>query len=75
MEGPFIGSEALDAGRVRKHQLRSLSRYRAIFPGVYISADLDLTFARRVEAAWLWFGAAGGRHRPDGSAAVWRQVD
>lgn len=50
---PFLGTEALRAGVVRKHQLRS-SRCVALFPGVYVPADHELTFADRVEAAWLW---------------------
>lgn len=49
---PFIGSEALAAGAVRKHQLRS--DYRSVFPGVYADADLELTVERRAKAAWLW---------------------
>ena len=31
---PFIGSEALANGLVRKHQLRT--NYRAVFPNVYV---------------------------------------
>ena len=52
--GPFLGSEAVQAGLVRKHELRS-SGYHAIFPGVYLPARTEgITFAQRVEAAWLW---------------------
>ena len=50
--GPFLGVEALDAGSVRKHQLRS--QYTAIFPGVYLPLGMVPSFAQRVEAAWLW---------------------
>lgn len=56
ISGPFVGSEAVRAGLVRKHELRS-SKYRAIFPGVYLHRQDQLsviTFAQRVEAAWLW---------------------
>lgn len=52
MDEPFIGAEALQAGVVRKHLLRS--RYQAIFPGVYLPAGTKPTFAQRVRAAWLW---------------------
>lgn len=50
--GPFIGIEALQCGRVRKHELRS--RYHALFPGVYIPRGVKPTFAQRSEGAWLW---------------------
>jgi hypothetical protein len=49
---PFIGSEAIDAGLVRKHELRS--RYRAIFPDVYLRFDLEATLRQRAVAGWLW---------------------
>lgn len=51
--GPFIGTEAVNAGLVRKHQLRS-GFYCAIYPGIYLPTGIELTFACRVEAAWLW---------------------
>jgi very-short-patch-repair endonuclease len=50
--GPFIGTEAVSSGLLRKHQLRS--GFLAVYPGVYLPATLEPTFARRVEAAWLW---------------------
>lgn len=49
---PFVGVEALDAGLLRKHHLRSL--YVAIFPGVYLPRGVHPTFRQRAEAAWLW---------------------
>jgi hypothetical protein len=52
VDGPFLGSEALSRGLVRKHELRS--KYLAHFPGVYFPADMRPNFAQRVEAAWLW---------------------
>lgn len=52
MDGPFLGTEALDAGLVRKHELRS--KYRAIFPGVYLLQGIEPSFRHRVEGAWLW---------------------
>jgi hypothetical protein len=51
---PFIGSEALASGALSRHQLRS--RYRAVFPNVYVSNDAQLSLERRVFAAWLWSG-------------------
>jgi very-short-patch-repair endonuclease len=58
---PFIGAEAVNDGLVRKHQLRS--GFCAIYPGVYLPAGIEPTFAHRVEAAWLWSrrkGVIGG---------------
>ncbi|MBB5166912.1 DUF559 domain-containing protein [Mycobacterium sp. AZCC_0083] len=49
---PFVGSEALAAGLVRKHELRS--RFRSVFPDVYVGADVDLTLQLRAVAGWLW---------------------
>jgi very-short-patch-repair endonuclease len=51
-EQPFIGSEALTAGTLHRHQLRS--RFRAVFPDVYALRGLDLTLQQRTTAAWLW---------------------
>lgn len=53
INGPFVGAEALNAGLVRKHQLRS-GIFAAIYPGIYLPAALAPTFARRAEGAWLW---------------------
>ena len=52
MESPFIGAEAINAGLVRKHELRS--RLSAIFPGVYLPRTEPPSFRQRAEAAWLW---------------------
>lgn len=54
LNGAFIGSEALAAGLVRKHQLRS--GYQAIFPDVYVPNAMAPTLAQRTRAAWLWSG-------------------
>lgn len=51
-EEPFIASEALSSGLLRPHQLRS--RYRAVFPNVYVRRDHQLTLRDRAVAAWLW---------------------
>jgi hypothetical protein len=52
MTEPFIGSEALAAGSLSRHQLRT--RYRAVLPNVYVSNDAQLSIERRISAAWLW---------------------
>ena len=49
---PFVGSEALANGLVRKHELRS--HYRTVFPDVYVAKDQILTVHRRAVAGWLW---------------------
>ncbi len=56
-DGPFIGSEARASGIVRKHELRS--RYRAIFPDVYMPRAAVPTLRQRAEAAWLWSNRNG----------------
>jgi len=63
--GPFIASEALAAGLVNRHQLRT--RYRPILPGIYIHTSALPTLYDRTEGAWLW----SGRHAVvAGSAAA-----
>lgn len=49
---PFIGSEAVGAAMLRPHQLRS--RFRAVFPDVYVRRDQQLSLRQRSVAAWLW---------------------
>jgi very-short-patch-repair endonuclease len=49
---PFVGSEALANGAIRKHQLRAL--YRAEFPDIYVPKRAVLTTPQRARAAWLY---------------------
>ena len=57
MSDVFIGSEAVLQGRLTPYQLRS--RFRWIYPDVYL-ADYSLPSLRqRSEAAWLWSGRRG----------------
>ncbi len=51
-EWPFLGSEALERGLLRKHHLRAF--YRAVFPDVYAPLDAKLGIDQRARAAWLW---------------------
>ncbi|TFV59896.1 hypothetical protein E4P42_05820 [Mycobacterium sp. PS03-16] len=51
-EDPFIGSEALAAGRLTPHALRT--RFRAVYPDVYVRRDVEWNARRRAMAAWLW---------------------
>jgi hypothetical protein len=57
MSDVFIGSEAVLQGSLTPYQLRS--RFRRIYPDVYL-ADYSLPSLRhRSEAAWLWSGRRG----------------
>jgi hypothetical protein len=49
---PFVGSEAIASGAIRKHQLRG--QCRLVFPDVYTQKDAALTLSQRAYAAWLW---------------------
>ena len=49
---PFIGSEALTAGVLTRHELRRY--YRAIMPNVYLNKRVEPTLRQRTTAAWLW---------------------
>lgn len=57
MRSPFIGSEALSAGLLTRHELRK--RYKPIHPDVYVAKGLELTAISRAIAAWLWTGRVG----------------
>jgi hypothetical protein len=49
---PFIGSKALASGTLSRHQLRTC--YRAVFPNVYLTKDVQPSLEQRTVAAWLW---------------------
>ncbi|MCW2513276.1 MAG: hypothetical protein JWR11_2318 [Mycobacterium sp.] len=51
---PFIGSEALAANELTRHELRRY--YRAIMPNVYLDKRITPTLGQRTSAAWLWSG-------------------
>lgn len=51
MEVPFLGSEALAAGRLSRHALRT--RFVAVHQDVYVPADAELTPVLRARACWL----------------------
>lgn len=52
MTAPFLGSEALAGGTLNRHQLRT--RFRALYPNVYLPSDITPTLAQRTTGAWLW---------------------
>jgi Protein of unknown function (DUF559) len=51
---PFIGTEALAAGKVTRRTLAS--RHDMVYRNVYLRKGLELTPDRRAVAAWLWSG-------------------
>ena len=51
MGDPFIGSEALAAGRLTRHQLRT--RFVAVHQDVYVQRGTRPTAVMRAKAAWL----------------------
>lgn len=51
MKEPFLGSEALAAGRLTRHALRT--RFVALHHDVYIARDTELTPVIRARACWL----------------------
>ncbi|MGX6511127.1 hypothetical protein [Rhodococcus sp. SJ-2] len=53
---PFVGTEAVAAGRLTKGQLR---RFRRVHRGVYIDPTVSVTPILRAQAAWLWAGGKG----------------
>lgn len=52
LDKPFVGSEALASGLIRKHELRA--KFRAVFPNVYVPKGVTPTLPQRAYAAWLW---------------------
>lgn len=54
---PFIGSEAVATGVMTKSQLAT--RYRRLFPDVYVKREADVTAVLRAKAGWLWSGRRG----------------
>lgn len=57
MDHPFVGSEALRQGKLTRYQLRT--RYRAIYPDIYLANCQAPSLRTRSEAAWLWSGRRG----------------
>ncbi|OBH07677.1 MULTISPECIES: DUF559 domain-containing protein [unclassified Mycobacterium] len=57
MREPFIGNEAIAAGAMSKSQLAT--RFRRLFPDVYVERDVGITAALLAKAGWLWTGRRG----------------
>lgn len=54
---PFRASEALEQGLLTFRELRRF--HAAVYPGVWVGRDADLSPADRARAAWLWSGRRG----------------
>lgn len=54
---PFLGVEAIRAGRLTRGQLRA--RCTVVHPGVYVDNRAPRTLAVNMMAAWLWSGRRG----------------
>lgn len=57
MDDVFIGSEAVRQGPLSPYQLRT--RFRAIYPDVYLAEGVMPSLRTRSRAAWLWSGRRG----------------
>lgn len=57
MRDPFIGAEAISAGRLTRGRLRW--NHTAVHPGVYLPNDAERTLYLNTVAAWLWTGRRG----------------
>lgn len=76
MSEPFRGSEAVTAGALSKSALRS--KFRRVFPDVYLNRDADLTPVVLAKAGWLWSGRTGvvaGRSAAAIHGASWMNAD
>ncbi|OBB58680.1 hypothetical protein A5757_15655 [Mycobacterium sp. 852013-51886_SCH5428379] len=62
---PFVGSRALACGALNRHQLRT--RFRAVYPDVYLPNMATPSLQQRISAASLW---SGGRATIGGLAAA-----
>lgn len=51
---PFLGTEALAAGKLNRYSLRT--RYEPVFRNVYVPTGTELTPKDKAVAAWLWSG-------------------
>ncbi|WP_066899943.1 hypothetical protein [Mycolicibacterium houstonense] len=76
MGEPFLGSEAVASGELRKSALRT--RYTRVFRDVYVSPGTELTPLIRARAAWLWSrrrGIVAGNSAAAVHGAKWVDLD
>ncbi len=73
VNSPFVGSEAIANGAVRKHELRS--RYRAVFPDVYVPKTAELTIRECARAGVAVVTPARGYRGTDRIGLARREMD
>jgi len=57
MDNVFIGSEALQQGKLSRYQLRT--GFHAIYPDIYLPHETAASLRARSVGAWLWSGRRG----------------
>jgi hypothetical protein len=57
MDDVFVGSEALQQGKLSRYQLRT--GFRAIYPDIYLPHHTPTSLRTRSIGAWLWAGRRG----------------
>ncbi|OMC30963.1 hypothetical protein A5740_15915 [Mycobacterium sp. GA-1841] len=76
MGEPFVGSEAVANGELRKSALRT--KYTRVFRDVYVSPGTELTPLARAKAGWLWSrqrGVVAGNSAAAVHGAKWVPAD
>ncbi|OMB94569.1 hypothetical protein A5733_13780 [Mycobacterium sp. NS-7484] len=76
MGEPFVGSEAVANGELRKSALRT--KYTRVFRDVYVSPGTELTPLIRAKAGWLWSrqrGIIAGKSAAAVHGAKWVPAD
>ncbi|MGV0743749.1 hypothetical protein [Mycolicibacterium sp. XJ870] len=76
MGEPFVGSEVVASGEIRKSALRT--KYTRVFRDVYVSPGTELTPQIRAHAGWLWSrrrGIIAGRSASALYGAKWVDLD
>ncbi|MGV0816186.1 hypothetical protein ABQF34_29895 [Mycolicibacterium boenickei] len=76
MGEPFVGSEAVANGEIRKSALRT--KYTRVFRDVYVAPGTELTPLIRARAAWLWSrrrGIVAGNSAAAVHGAKWVDLD
>lgn len=76
MGEPFVGSEAVANGELRKSTLRT--RYTRVFRDIYVSPGTELTPLVRAKAGWLWSrrrGIVAGNGAAAAHGAKWVDLE
>jgi hypothetical protein len=68
MPWPFVGTEALSMHTISEHTVRT--RYKQIYPGVYVPRSEEVSARQRAIAAWLWSRRRGVVAGPSAAATL-----